>query len=138
MQNRMRLEQLQRLLAVPVVPVLTIERVEDALPLARALADGGLTTLEVTLRTPTALSAINMIAEALGNVAVGVGTVRSPEQAAAAMWFAARYASQPDLVFEYYSPQRVHSLEARMRWVEPDLRPLDSAESPGPDTVGTA
>ena len=60
------------------------------------------------------------------------------EQAAAARWFAARYARQPDLVFEYYSPQRVHSLEARMRWVEPDLRPLDSAVSPGPDTFGTA
>ena len=42
----------------PVVPVLSIDRVEDAVPLARALVDGGLPVLEVTLRTPVALEAI--------------------------------------------------------------------------------
>ena len=97
MQDHRRLTRLKQLLGVPVVPVLTIDRVEDALPLARALADGGLTTLEVTLRTTAALSAINVIAEALGHVAVGVGTVRSPEQAAAVIEAGAQFIVSPGI-----------------------------------------
>ena len=97
MQDHKRLARLKPLLSVPVVPVLTIDRVEDALPLARALADGGLTTLEVTLRTSAALSSINVIAEALGNVAVGVGTVRTPEQAAAVIEAGAQFIVSPGI-----------------------------------------
>ena len=113
MQDQKRLEQLERLLAIPVVPVLTIERLEDALPLARALSDGGLTTLEVTLRTPAALSAINVIGEALGNVAVGVGTVRTPEQAAAAIAAGAQFVVSPGM-----TPRLV---EAAQAWPVPFL-----------------
>lgn len=97
MQDHKRLTKLKQLLGVPVVPVLTIDRVEDALPLARSLADGGLTTLEVTLRTPAALSAINVIGKALGNVAVGAGTVRSPEQAAAVIEAGAQFIVSPGI-----------------------------------------
>lgn len=97
MQDQRRLEDLQRLLATPVVPVLVIDDLDDALPLARALADGGLTTLEVTLRTPVALPAITMISEALKSVAVGVGTVRSAEQARAAIEAGAKFVVSPGM-----------------------------------------
>ena len=59
----------------PVVPVITIERIEDALPLCRALADNGLPVLEVTLRTACALDAIALLARELPQACVGAGTV---------------------------------------------------------------
>ena len=63
-----------------VIPVLAIQRVEDAVPLATALVEGGLTVLEVTLRTACALEAIRRIKAALPQAIVGVGTVLTPEQ----------------------------------------------------------
>ena len=60
--------------AAVVIPVLTIDRVEDAQPLARALVAGGLPALEITLRTDAALEAIAAIAEVEGAMA-GVGTL---------------------------------------------------------------
>lgn len=59
----------------PVVPVLTIERLDDAVPLARALLDGGLPVLEVTLRSSAALPAIQRIRHELPEALVGAGTV---------------------------------------------------------------
>lgn len=59
----------------PVMPVLVIERVEDAVPLAQALKAGGLRVLEVTLRTEAALAAIRAIASEVEDVIVGAGTV---------------------------------------------------------------
>ena len=64
---------------VNVIPVLTIQRLEDAIPLAEALAEGGLTVLEVTLRSAVALQAIEAIARTLPQVKVGAGTVLNPE-----------------------------------------------------------
>jgi 2-dehydro-3-deoxyphosphogluconate aldolase/(4S)-4-hydroxy-2-oxoglutarate aldolase len=58
----------------PVIPVITIERVEDAVPLATALTGGGLRVLEVTLRTPAALDCIREMAKVNGAI-VGAGTV---------------------------------------------------------------
>ena len=55
--------------AAPVIPVLTIDRVEDAQPLARALVAGGLSALEITLRTAAAMEAIAAIAEVEGAMA---------------------------------------------------------------------
>lgn len=66
------------LLTMPVVPVVTIERVEDAVPLARALLAGGLPVLEITLRTPAALDAVRAILAEVPDVIVGVGTVIKP------------------------------------------------------------
>ena len=68
----------------PVIPVLVIHRVEDAVPLARALVDGGVRVLEVTLRTPAALACMEAIARAVPEAIVGAGTVRSAADAQAA------------------------------------------------------
>src|SRR3954468_18924633 len=65
--------------AAPVIPVLVIDRVEDAIPIARALVEGGLPVLEVTLRTPAALDAIRAM-KAVEGAIVGAGTVLNPEQ----------------------------------------------------------
>jgi len=59
----------------PVIPVLTIERLEQAVPLARALVRGGLTVLEVTLRTACALEAIRAMRAAVPDAIVGAGTL---------------------------------------------------------------
>ncbi|UTW05303.1 bifunctional 4-hydroxy-2-oxoglutarate aldolase/2-dehydro-3-deoxy-phosphogluconate aldolase [Amphritea atlantica] len=63
----------------PVIPVLTIERLEDAVPIAEALVEGGLPVLEVTLRTENALKAIEAIARAVPGAHVGAGTVINPD-----------------------------------------------------------
>ena len=65
--------------AAPVIPVLVIEREEDAVPIARALVAGGLRVLEVTLRTPAALGAIRAMREVDGAI-VGAGTVLNARQ----------------------------------------------------------
>lgn len=67
----------------PVLPILTLEREEDAEPLGKALLAGGLTSVEVTLRTAAALPVIRRL-KAMGRLAVGVGTVLSAGDAAAA------------------------------------------------------
>jgi 2-dehydro-3-deoxyphosphogluconate aldolase/(4S)-4-hydroxy-2-oxoglutarate aldolase len=59
----------------PVIPVITIEHAEDALPLARCLIEAGLKVLEITLRTPAALEAIRQIKEACPEAITGAGTV---------------------------------------------------------------
>jgi 2-dehydro-3-deoxyphosphogluconate aldolase / (4S)-4-hydroxy-2-oxoglutarate aldolase len=65
-------------LTVPVVPVITIDRAADAVPLARALLAGGLNVVEITLRTPAALDAVRAIVADVSDVIVGVGTVTGP------------------------------------------------------------
>ncbi|SEM06527.1 bifunctional 4-hydroxy-2-oxoglutarate aldolase/2-dehydro-3-deoxy-phosphogluconate aldolase [Halomonas caseinilytica] len=67
-------------LKAEVIPVLAIRRVEDAVPLATALVEGGLSVLEVTLRTDCALEATQRIKEALPQASVGIGTVLTPAQ----------------------------------------------------------
>ena len=69
--------------AAPVIPVLVIEDVAHAAPLARALVAGGLTALEVTLRTPAALDAIAAMRAACTDALVGAGTLRTPADVAA-------------------------------------------------------
>lgn len=70
----------QALALAPVVPVMVIERVADAVPLARALVKGGLPVLEITLRTPAAMDAIRAIVAEVEGAIVGSGTVLTPEQ----------------------------------------------------------
>jgi 2-dehydro-3-deoxyphosphogluconate aldolase/(4S)-4-hydroxy-2-oxoglutarate aldolase len=87
---------LRRLLAgIRVIPVVTIEQTEQAIPLARALMAGGLPVVEVTLRSPAALDAIAGIARALPEVAVGAGSLRRPEQIAQARAAGARFGVSP-------------------------------------------
>ena len=61
--------------SAPVVPVVVIEKLEDAAPLARALYNGGLKALEITLRTPIAAEAVKLMKEAVPEAYVGTGTV---------------------------------------------------------------
>lgn len=78
----------------PVVPVVVIEDVEDAVPLAEALVRGGLPAIEVTLRTDAALAAIERIADVDGAV-VGAGTVTTPRQVEQALAAGARFLVSP-------------------------------------------
>jgi 2-dehydro-3-deoxyphosphogluconate aldolase/(4S)-4-hydroxy-2-oxoglutarate aldolase len=80
----------------PVIPVLTVARAGDAAPLARALVAGGLTALEVTLRTPAALDAIHAMAGVDG-VVVGAGTVLSAADVDAAFAAGAQFIVSPGL-----------------------------------------
>jgi 2-dehydro-3-deoxyphosphogluconate aldolase/(4S)-4-hydroxy-2-oxoglutarate aldolase len=68
----------------PVIPVIVLERVEHAVPLARALVDGGVRVLEVTLRTPAALACIEAIARDVPEAVLGAGTLRSADDVRAA------------------------------------------------------
>jgi len=68
----------------PVIPVIVIQRLQDAVPLAQALVAGGVRVLEVTMRTPVALAAIEAIARAVPEAIVGAGTIRSAADARAA------------------------------------------------------
>ena len=79
----------------PVVPVLTIERAEHAVPLARALVAGGLPVIEVTLRTRAALEAIGTIAGQVPECVVGAGTVLGEADVAAALAVGAKYLVSP-------------------------------------------
>ena len=79
----------------PVIPVITIEHIDDALPLARALAGNGLPVLEITLRTPCALQAIALIARELPEACVGAGTVLNARDLDAVARVGARFAISP-------------------------------------------
>jgi len=70
----------QALKAAPVVPVMVIDEVVQAVPLARALVNGGLPVLEITLRTASALDSIRAIIAEVEGAIVGAGTVMSPQQ----------------------------------------------------------
>ena len=79
----------------PVIPVLKITRIEDAVPLAQALVNGGLPAIEVTLRTPVALDAIRAIAAAVPGAIVGAGTILNAKQFEAAQDAGARFIVSP-------------------------------------------
>jgi|SRR4249919_1131519 len=79
----------------PVLPVLRIDRIEDAVPLAQALVDAGLPVLEVTLRSDIALAAIRRIVDGVPDACVGAGTVLNPAQLAAVTAAGAAFAISP-------------------------------------------
>lgn len=79
----------------PVMPVVVVQEAESAVPLARALVAGGLPGIEVTLRTPAALEAIERIAAEVPEAVVGAGTVVTPDQARAAAGAGARFLVSP-------------------------------------------
>jgi 2-dehydro-3-deoxyphosphogluconate aldolase/(4S)-4-hydroxy-2-oxoglutarate aldolase len=79
----------------PVIPVIVLDDVAQAVPLARALVAGGIRMLEVTLRTPAALACIEAIAREVPQAVVGAGTVRSAADAQAARDAGARFAVSP-------------------------------------------
>ena len=79
----------------PVIPVIVLNEVAHAVPMARALLAGGVRMLEVTLRTPLALACIAAIARELPDAVVGAGTVRSASDAHSAAQAGARFAVSP-------------------------------------------
>jgi 2-dehydro-3-deoxyphosphogluconate aldolase/(4S)-4-hydroxy-2-oxoglutarate aldolase len=79
----------------PVIPVIVLNDVTHAVPLARALVAGGIRMLEVTLRTPQALQCIEGIAKAVPEAVVGAGTIRSAADAQAAALAGARFGVSP-------------------------------------------
>ena len=88
------IEQIMRM--APVIPVIVIDRVEDAVPMAEALVAGGLPVLEVTLRTPAALDALKAMKQVAGAV-VGAGTVLNVNMLDAALDAGAEFIVSPGL-----------------------------------------
>jgi len=82
---------------VGVVAVVTVERARDALPLGKALLEGGLPLVEVTLRTTAAEDAIRALADGMPGVRVGAGTVLTTEQAKRAIGAGAKFVVSPGL-----------------------------------------
>ncbi len=87
----------------PVVPVIAIDRLEDAVPLARALVAGGLPVLEITLRTAVALDAIRLIAAEVPDAVVGAGTVLSAKDLRAVIAAGAAFAISPGATANLYA-----------------------------------
>ncbi|MDN8618885.1 bifunctional 4-hydroxy-2-oxoglutarate aldolase/2-dehydro-3-deoxy-phosphogluconate aldolase [Variovorax ginsengisoli] len=94
----------------PVIPVIVIDRLEDAVPLARALVTGGVRVLELTLRTPVALKAIEAIANEVEGAIIGVGTITRPEDFDASVKAGALFGVSPGLTPELVAASRDSSL----------------------------
>lgn len=84
----------------PVIPVLLIERVEHAVPLARALAKGGLPAIEITLRTKAALDAIKAVADEVPEAIVGAGTILNARNYEDAVKAGSRFIVSPGVTSE--------------------------------------
>lgn len=113
MQHKLNPRLADELRRVAVVPVLTIDRPDIALPLAQALVKGGLTILEITLRTPAALAALRQMAKEIPGALLGAGTVLTPEQGQEAIEAGARFLVSPGM-----TPRL---LEAAQKWTVPFL-----------------
>ncbi len=93
--NKPPFTALQVMQDAPVIPVIVLNDVAHAVPMARALVAGGIRMLEVTLRTPQALSCMEAIAKEVPDAVVGAGTVRSAADAKAAANAGAKFAISP-------------------------------------------
>ncbi|MBC7514699.1 MAG: bifunctional 4-hydroxy-2-oxoglutarate aldolase/2-dehydro-3-deoxy-phosphogluconate aldolase [Herminiimonas sp.] len=96
--------------ASSVIPVIAIEELAHAVPLAQALVAGGIRVLEVTLRTPFGLAAISAIIAAVPDAIVGVGTLTRPEEFAAARDAGAVFGVSPGLTPELIDAARSSGL----------------------------
>jgi 2-dehydro-3-deoxyphosphogluconate aldolase/(4S)-4-hydroxy-2-oxoglutarate aldolase len=103
----------EALKAATVVPVLTIEDPDTGVEIARALQKGGLSLIEITLRTPAASEVIRRITREVGGVHVGAGTILDPDDAARAIAAGARFIVSPGM-----TPRL---LEAAEKWPIPYL-----------------
>lgn len=84
----------------PVIPVIVIRHIEDAVPMAEAFLEGGIKVLEVTMRTPVALQCMEAIAKAVPDAILGAGTVRSVADAKAAKDVGCSFAVSPGYTSE--------------------------------------
>lgn len=96
-QNNWKVQPSTVLNASPVMPVMVIQDLENAVPLAKALVAGGIRVLEITLRTPVALDAIRAIAREVPDAIVGAGTILNAEQLQQAADAGAVFAISPGL-----------------------------------------
>lgn len=88
--------QMEKIMSLaPVIPVITLSELSQAVPLAQALVKGGLRVLEITLRTPIALDAIKLIAEQVPDAIVGAGTVVRSAQVDQVVRAGARFCVSP-------------------------------------------
>ena len=81
--------------AGPVIPVIVVQRLETAIGLARALVDGGVRVLEVTMRTPVALDAMRAMRDAVPEAIVGAGTITHPDDLKKAIAAGAQFGVSP-------------------------------------------
>ena len=86
---------MNELYSIGLIPVIKIENAEDAVPLAKALIDGGLPAAEITFRTASAAEAIKNISKAYPDMLIGAGTVLTPEQADTAIACGAHFIVSP-------------------------------------------
>ncbi|GAA7551106.1 bifunctional 4-hydroxy-2-oxoglutarate aldolase/2-dehydro-3-deoxy-phosphogluconate aldolase [Helicobacter pylori] len=84
----------------PIVPVVVIENIKDAVPLAQSLIDGGIPIIEVTLRSSCALEAIELIAKNVPKMRVGAGTILNPAQLEQAQNRGAEFLISPGLTIK--------------------------------------
>ena len=105
----------------PVIPVIVIQDVERAVPLARALVAGGVRVLEVTLRTPAGLPAIRAIAREVPEAIVGVGTLTQPDEFSSARDAGAQFAVSPGLTPALVDAARASGLP----WLPGVMTPSD-------------
>jgi len=94
----------------PVIPVIVLQRVEHAVPMARALLAGGVRVLEVTLRTPVALACMQAIAREVPQAIVGAGTLRSAADVRAARDAGCQFGVSPGYTTEIGSACRAAQL----------------------------
>lgn len=114
-------ETFNRLRSAFVVAVLIIDRAEDALPVAEALLAGGVTAMELTLRTPVALDAVRAVKRGAASMQVGVGTILKPEQVAQVMDAGGDFGVAPGT-----NPRVIHAaLEAGLPFAPGVMTPTD-------------
>ncbi len=117
----------------PVLPVIVIERLDDAVPLARALVAGGIRVLELTLRTAAGLEAIRRIAGEVEGAIVGVGTLTQPAQFEAARRAGAVFGVSPGFTPTLAAAAR----DAALPWLPGVMTPSEivAARGEGLDTL---
>ena len=94
---------MERLAASVVVPVVVLDKAEDAIPTAKAMAAGGVDTMEITFRTACAPEAIKAVADNCPDVLVGAGTIINVEQAKLAVEMGAKFIVSPGFSEEVVS-----------------------------------
>lgn len=104
------MEFIENLKAVRVLPVIVIKDLGHAVPLAKALVEGGLNVLEITLRSAVALEAIRAISQEIKDVIIGAGTVINAEQFVEAADAGAKFVVSPGLTEEIVRASRDHLL----------------------------
>ena len=97
-------------LACPLIPVVVIDRLDDAVPLAEALLQGGISALEITLRTPVACEAISAMKSALPDAVIGAGTVSSGQTYEVAVQSGADFVVSPGATEQLFQAAAAHAV----------------------------